>query len=590
MRFQSALIVLLLLLSGCETRAPAPAVEATPCDAGSTEAADTGPIRVLLLGDRTGRANDSIFYKALKEGAVLRPDLILTVGDLIGGYQPDDRMDEADAQWDHVLGMIGKHFGNTPLYTTAGNHDIWSESSEALFAKRIGHPPNHAFDLGDARIIIFDSSRVHSESELEEESLNWLADALFEARDHANRIVVTHMPLWAKEGGGAYGSPLHDVFIAGNADWVLTGHWHHSMSDDRDGIKYRMLGPSGTTPHREGHPESGNFSTFGLMTIDGDDVEISLVPVGAITPSDAFPYEMNQLEWAIENRAVEADLFFFDVTNPPRSGRFELKVSNVTDVPLRSDLRFKGAGWTFRSDKERIELFRGDNETVTIRFTRDKDTPIFPGPRLELAFPWPEDRTYLLDKALTPTLVYTVTKTGIAPDVDGATDEPVWRAASHMGPLITGEGRPVSGRVEAQAIQSGPSLFIAVRVNHSQDPDFSPRDDRVSILFNPRFDNLQFASMVTFDPEGNLTVSRIDLLSSVVTKTDTAPIEAFAVKRDETSWTIEVSIPHAQLFQDDLGLIPFNIGITNEESHHGPLAWQPLLEHNRPSFGRLRIR
>ncbi|MCP4676484.1 MAG: metallophosphoesterase [Deltaproteobacteria bacterium] len=406
MRLKLSIAVAVLVLIACKAEAPANGPpDAAACPECPT-CSDPGPLRILVLGDRTGRPDDALFRAALEEAALLKPDLVLCVGDLIEGYQPDEKLDEAAAEWDHVLGIIRRFLGDVPLYSTAGNHDVWSDKSAALFEERLGHGVNFAFDAGGARIILFDSSRVKREADLSDDALNWLVRELARSSNHTARIVVTHIPLFAISPGGRYGSPLHDVLIAGGADWVLTGHWHHAMSDDRDEIRYRMIGTTGARPHMPGHPESGNFQQFGFLTIDRGVVELSLVPMGSLLPDDAFPYELNQLEWKIENLAVTIEGFNIDTLHPRRTGVFHAVITNVTDDQMNSEVSFATdlSPWRIRPKSRALSLSPGESKRLRFTFSLSPRKPLFPGPRLSLPFPWPEDRKYLLDREIRPNM------------------------------------------------------------------------------------------------------------------------------------------------------------------------------------------
>ncbi len=402
MRIPFTSLIVLLLLPGCLGGVEDDRVAPDTC--GCPEAK---PARVLILGDRTGRANDTVFYTILKEMKQLSPDLVIGVGDLIEGYQEDQEINEAVREWDDVLTVMRRALGSTPFISAAGNHDVWSEKSKALFEQKLGHKINHALDVGSARVILFDTSQYETEADIPQPALDWLWRQLYAARKKAVRIVITHRPLWGIDPGGRYGSPLHDVFIAGEADWVLSGHWHHAMSDDRDGIKYRLIGPSGALPNRPDHPESGNFQMFGLLVIADREADLSLIPVGAVIPSDAYPYSFNQLEWDIENRAIQVEGFRF--TSSPRKlrGKFFLTLKNVTGEQMNGRLSFDNnrTGWRVVPASRRVNLDPGESMRFVFAYSRKEKGPLLPGPYFSVAFPWPGHGTYRLGRHISPDLV-----------------------------------------------------------------------------------------------------------------------------------------------------------------------------------------
>lgn len=405
MRMSFVSSMLFLLLQGCLS---APADDAAlSASSPEPDCPQAKPTRVFILGDRTGNADDDVFSGVLEEMKRFAPDMVIAVGDLIEGYQEDLALNETEQEWDHVLDLVRRALGDTPFFSVAGNHDVWSEQSRLLFEKKLGHHINHAMDVGSARIILFDTSRYASEAEIPEAALEWLWRQLYTARKQAVRIVITHRPLWAIDPGGRYGSPLHDVFIAGNADWVLSGHWHHTMSDDRDGIKYRLIGPSGALPNRPDHPESGNLQIFGFFVIDDRRVDLSLIPAGSVRPSDAYPYRFNQLEWIIENRAVQIEGFNFISSHPKPRGKFRLTLKNVTEEKMSGTLAFdnKRSAWRIAPVSKAVVLDPGESTRLVFWYSRRRNAALFPGPYFSIAFPWPDNGTYVLGAHISPTVV-----------------------------------------------------------------------------------------------------------------------------------------------------------------------------------------
>ncbi len=600
MRMVSVFFGLALAVYACAR----PADELSAPDAACAECPgcpERGPIRLVVLGDRTGRPDDTLFFPALQEAARLKPDILVGVGDLIDGYQPDERLAEASEEWDHVIGMIRRAFRNIPLYTTAGNHDVWSEASETLFEQKVGHPVNYSFDAGGARVILFDSSRAKRESDVSDEALDWLVKELHLAREYTARVVVTHVPLFAISPGGKYGSPLHDVLIAGNADWVITGHWHHAMSDFRDGIRYRMIGPTGTRPHRPEHPESGNFQQFGLMTIDNGDVELTLIPAGVLRKADAFPYEMNQLEWRIENQAVKALGFEFDPLMPRRSGTFHVAVTNVTEKQLEAEISFRHAasGWRVRPESEKVLLEPGESSKTRLSFTRSARSSLFPGPRVRLEFPWTGNETYRFDGNLTPVLTRRLRSSRQAPVVDGVHGESSWKNATDLGPLKSNYGPEIPGDMRARLLVHGDTLYLAARLEESdvagresarERESESEGEDHAVLLIDSNPDDRSYLRLVV-NPYGKLTSRRIGALDGAEQDIAWTDAMQLVTTRHENGWNIELALPF-----DGLGIAPrtrhIGFNFARRRMRHGAVSfayWQPLLDHDVPGFGRLLL-
>lgn len=554
--------------------------------------------RIAIVGDRTGHPDDAVFFDVLREIKRLEPDIIISIGDLIEGYQPDDRIDEAAAEWKAVLSRLTQITGDIPLMATAGNHDVWSEASERLFVEKIGHSVNHSFSVGTTQIIIFDTSRYPSETEIPETDLAWLWHALYRARHQTERVVFTHRPLWAQSPGGTYGAPLHDIFIAGRADTVITGHWHHAMSDERDGVRYRMIGTSGASPNRPDHPESGNFHQFGLLTIDAHGAELSLIPAGSIMRSDRFPYRLNQAEYKIEHRAVRPLGFDIDPGRPAPTGRFQLKITNVSDAMLDATLSFKPTHWHVVPRKTRLKLHPTASQVIALRYHRKQGAPLFPGPEMTLDFPWPDKGSYRLSKAIDPILTHRARQVRTPPVVDGILDDTCWKRASVVTAFYDKRGQRIQGDTRIETLMVNDTLYLgadmterdmAGQPSSKQGRDgFLEEGDHLVIWLNGNPETPPYVKVV-INADGAVWDRWVRSGDTREAELAWNGIQTVAVAKSDAGWTVEMAIPLAEIGWTGADRIGFNIARGRWRSQLQRIYWQPLLEHDTDSFGALLL-
>lgn len=592
--FRAIVLVLVCACSKTNDRVVPAAQDAGVVDAAAACSPPSPSIvRIAVLGDRTGNKNDVVFVNVLKQIHRMAPDVLISVGDLIEGYQPDGKLTEAAAEWETVFGFIQREMGDIPLYSAAGNHDVWSEKSLRIFEERM-QPRNAILEFGDVAVIIFDTSRVDLEKNIPDADLDWLVGALNRAREKKSRIVVTHKPLFAQPEGGRYGAPLHDVLIAGDANWVICGHWHHAMADDRDDIQYRMIGPSGARPNRAHHPESGNFTGFGWLVIDEAGVRYSLLNSDGVMAADAFSYEMNQLEWKTERRAVVPVDFEIDPVAPPTSGTIELTVTNVTEDTLDTTLYFESPEWRMAPSERKIVLGSKNETKFEIRFARNKGASLFPGPLMKMAVPF-FGTEYLLRKYLTPTLwVRLRDPVGPPPVIDGELNESAWKRAVSIGDFTTVSKDPMLFENEIKAVIQDGVLYVSARMVEpnmavdgfeQDDGEYLENADHLLIMVDGNLETPEYARFV-INTEGRLSYRWVGAQRS--TMDEKLPVSAAAL-RDEKGWTAEFALPLNAVEGTPLThKIGFNIarGRVRQDTR-SRAYWQPLLEHDEEALGRL---
>lgn len=85
--------------------------------------ADDSRSAFALIADLTGDERARVFEIAVAQLALLRPELIVSVGDLIEGDSDDPR--ELAAEWDWFDERA--HRARAPFFYAGGNHDLTGE-------------------------------------------------------------------------------------------------------------------------------------------------------------------------------------------------------------------------------------------------------------------------------------------------------------------------------------------------------------------------------------------------------------------------------------------------------------------------------
>ena len=249
------LVTLLAVLALALPRAGAPAAPAS--------------FRFVILGDRTGEAQAGVWEQAWREAAAENPAFVLEAGDMIEGLHDAT----APAEW-QALQAILHPFSRFPLYSVPGNHDIWSEASEALYQRNTGHPPHYSFDYGDAHFTILDNSR---QDELPPGELTFLDTDLKAHAAQPLKFVLMHRPFWLIDV--AVRNPnfaLHQLARKYGVQYVIAGHLHQLLRFELEGVTYISLPSSGGHLRASGKYEDGWFFGHSLVEVNGAKAEFKV--------------------------------------------------------------------------------------------------------------------------------------------------------------------------------------------------------------------------------------------------------------------------------------------------------------------------
>ena len=255
-----------------------------------------------IVSDLNGGERKGIFEIAVEQLNLLRPELIVTVGDLVDGESSNK--DSIIAEYDSFDARAGKALA--PLFHVGGNHDLTDPAMRKVWKDRYGaHYYYFVYkdvlflmldteDYSDARrseifearssaIKVMDGPNPEEAKEMEyfkmpervsgqisAEQSAYFTDVI---KQHPNvkwTLLFMHKPVWKREMEG--GLQLIESALAQRPYTLFNGHLHsysYTLKNDRDHI---ILGTTGGSQPAEGQ---NSFDHVTLVTMGAEGPSIA---------------------------------------------------------------------------------------------------------------------------------------------------------------------------------------------------------------------------------------------------------------------------------------------------------------------------
>ncbi|MEM9825067.1 MAG: LamG-like jellyroll fold domain-containing protein [Planctomycetota bacterium] len=342
---------------------------------------DSDAFHFVIYGDRTGGvpAGLKVLEQAVKDTNLIDPDLVMTVGDLIQGYNETPEWMQQMREYRDIMEGL-----NMPWYPVAGNHDVYWRGKgpapqghhEASYEKHFG-PLWYSFHHKNAGFIVMYSDEGDPDTNqkdfnngllqrVSEAQMQFLDQALNKLRDADHVFVFLHHPRWIEQRyRGSNWDDVHQRLVkAGNVHGVFAGHIHQMhFGGVREGIGYYALATTG------GHlsadiPGAGYLHHLNMVTVREDRFEVATIPVGGVMDPEKFTQEFHDaIDVARQVRQeTQAGSSLVIGADGSISGQVQFKLTNDSTFPMQVQVSVDAAaGWMTPMDHQHQRLDVGQS-------------------------------------------------------------------------------------------------------------------------------------------------------------------------------------------------------------------------------------
>jgi hypothetical protein len=293
------------------------------------------------------------------------------------------------------------------------------------------------------------------------------------------------------------------------------------------------------------------------VTVDGDDIAIAPIKLGAVLPWDEVTAETFNFAEEIRNEAVSIEGIPVGMGNEVEETEVDVNVRNLSsDTSLKTSLEWElPEGWRLAPKEMPLEIVPGGSHTAT--FEVATPGPLYPTPVLSMKHPCPGEIEVTIEKALPLVRTVHAIRAEEAPAIDGTLSEPIWVDPTKL--FFAPDGTAMTADsvgfyfawdrenlyVGAECMESRMDSIVAAATDQD---DAVYGEDCVGFFFQPEIPAGP-VYQIYFNPLGTVFDQKIFVEDGRYTDADPEWNGEYEVKtaRGRDHWAIEIRIPLGQL-------------------------------------------
>lgn len=340
---------------------------------------DPDRFQIAIVTDRTGGHRPGVWMDAMRKLNLLRPEFVVSVGDLIEGYTEDEA--RVEAEWEEFLGFIDKL--QMRFFFVAGNHDLTNPMMHRKWRERFG-PEWYSFDYKGVHFLCL-SSEDPRQQHISQQQIDFVRRDLAANADARWTLVFLHKPLWTyAERAEAEGrkDPTNwrqvEQLLVGRNHTVFAGHVHHYVQYERNGQNYYSLATTGGGSQLRG-AEYGEFDHVTWLTMEKDGPHVVNLRLDGILPADTVT-EQSALRFSefLRSATVQVAPILLEQGTGFTEGTLEVRLVNELGRHVEVSGRIEGLplrGLTLGADPVQLAIDPSGTAQQAVRLSFGEEIP-----------------------------------------------------------------------------------------------------------------------------------------------------------------------------------------------------------------------